>query len=858
MTAADATELAPGGLEVTVYPGNAWTNGRSQRVRTLTELAELATRTNWSPGLFENGERKTKNFLGEDVLGLDVDGGITLERAQEVLREHGLAGALLPTKNHQQEKDRKPACDRFRVILPLSEPITNPGDHSATWNKAAKLFDAAADQAAKDPARYFFRSKTVHVVVDGKPFSVVRAPALEPPQPRPVYRGEAASQGRWARFVETQWSRMYAELARGSGRHEAVHRLVQTLAGLHDGAGQGYPSKEDACMRAVETLVHVGRERRTAEEEVARSWKAGVERPFWPDERPMAEATAGDPRPEPPPIDHDEHSSGSVEAKSEAKPEEPSADKVPGWLREALRKDTYTFQAEDLDVEPASVRCLWGHYIVAGEVNVLTGPGGCGKSSLLTGLALAGATGQAFLGRTTREFQTVIFTTEDAVDDYKRKLHAWKYAYPGTWREATGRIHIIPLKGVPLALVESDYGQVHVAPGVVEALAERTRELVPDGEVLILVETVSRVSGGDETNAGAGMLVVALERLSLLTGGGTPVPVAHVGKENARQRQTDMYAARGGSALADNARSVLVLSRPPKELLEEHGLDETGEPDYLFVLAHAKHNRTPREPDLLLRRESGKHAAYFELWRQHRQPVGLTEETEEDSRARVGEALRQVVRHAIEADGVAAVTSNRLKSDYRERIRKQTGLAKNQIDLAVDQAVRDGWLLRSEPGQGGGKGVLRPGPGPSEKSPGGSRPEVARSRPGEFPGGPDSPSEEVAHALNQTGRVGDFSVATPPKSPGGRPKTSGESGDAGTGHATLRMDLAAPLPHGASTSTPPPDKPAGGGSCSCQVPDCKHPVTPRRPDLLAPGEPYVVAGYCYDHRGLRGAVGGLQ
>jgi RecA-family ATPase len=494
-----------------------------------------------------------------------------------------------------------------------------------------------------------------------------------------------------------------------------------------------------------------------------RGWAAGLKTPSVPAERerPIAHAAAGDPRPEPPPVEQDEYHLRNAEAKSD----EARREKGLGELREALRKDMYTFQAEDLDVEPQPVSCLWGHYIVAGEVNVLTGQGGCGKSSLLTGLALAGATGQAFLGRAVREFQTVIFTTEDAVDDYKRKLHAWKFAYPGTWREATGRIHVVPLKGVPLALIETDYGQVRVVPGVVEALAERTRELVPAGEVLILVETVSRVSGGDETNAGAGMLVVALERLSVLTGGGTPLPVAHVGKENARQRQTDMYAARGASSLPDNARSVLVLSRPSKELLQKHGLDEAGEPDYLFVLAHAKHNRTPKEPDLLLRRESGKHAAYFEPWRQHGRPVGLTEETEEDVRARVGEGLRRVVQRVVDSGG--SVTANRLKEEYADEVRKQTGLAKNRISAAVDSAVQDGWLTRHGAGQGGGKGALTPGPGTSGKSPAGSRPEVARSRPGEFPGGPDAPSEAVAHALNQTGRVGDFLVATPPKSPGG-------------------------------------------------------------------------------------------
>jgi hypothetical protein len=292
-----------------------------------------------------------------------------------------------------------------------------------------------------------------------------------------------------------------------------------------------------------------------------------------------------------------------------------------------------------------------------------------------------------FLGRDTGEFETVIFTTEDGVDDYKRKLHAWKCAYPSAWRDANGRIHIVPLKGVPLALVDSSFGHADVPSGVVEALAGRTRELVPAGEVLILVETVSRVSGGDETNAGAGTLVVALERLSMLTAGGTPVPVAHVGKENARQRQTDMYAARGGSALADNARSVLVLSRPPERVLEKHGLKQGNEPDDLLVLAHAKHNRTPPEPDLLLRRKSGSHAAYFELWGGASKQVPA-EENLADARARMGLRLRDVVRRVSGNGGRRAVTVNMLRDDYREEL----GIPKQRVRIAVDQAIDDGWL----------------------------------------------------------------------------------------------------------------------------------------------------------------------
>jgi len=300
--------VAPPGdrlIEVTTYRDGVWADGEATAVRSFAALVELATRSNWSPGLFEDGHRATKSFRGEDVLGLDVDGGMTLERAVAVLGQNGLAGALLPTKSHQKEKDSKPPCDRFRVILPLSERITDPRDHLATWLAAVKLFDAVADPAAKDAARFFFKSNTVRCITEGNSFQVVRAPPPEPPKPRPDYRGSVPPHERWAKFVDSTMAKMDEQLAAGGGRHEAIHCAVSTLAGLHSGAGSGYPTREDVCSAAVVTLVSAGREQKTAELEVERSWKAGIERPFWPEERAEL-AMLSDPRPEPPPLEQDE------------------------------------------------------------------------------------------------------------------------------------------------------------------------------------------------------------------------------------------------------------------------------------------------------------------------------------------------------------------------------------------------------------------------------------------------------------------------------------------------------------------------------------------------------------------------
>jgi RecA-family ATPase len=499
-------------------------------------------------------------------------------------------------------------------------------------------------------------------------------------------------------------------------------------------------------------------------------------------------------------------------------------------LLATLGSHTHTLTAEDFDREPEPVRCLWGYYIPSGEVSVLNGQGGAGKTSLLTGLAIAGAAGQSFLGRPTLEFSTVIFSTEDGIEAYQRKLHAWRSTYPGIWRQVRGRIHLVNLKGVELRLIETKFGGSQFVPGVVEALASHTRKLVPDGEVLIPIETVSRVSGGDESNGAGSMLIVAMERLALLTKGGTPLPVAHVGKSNSRERVVDMYSSRGASALPDNARSVFVLSRPPEDVLTKAGIAPGDEPDYLFGLFHAKHNYTPKEPDLLLRRENGKHAAFFDPWEAAHRPTGVAGETEEAGRALVGERLREVVRSLLDPDGRDKrefVTANMLRDQYRERL---GGIVKAKVTAEVAKAVADHWLRQGEKrAQGGGYPLFPDDPARHQKSPDGSRPEVARSRPGELDQDSREGPRSRSHPLKgKTAWATSKSVA-PPKSPGSRPgeieEATGAEGEEGGGDLDDPLSRTHPsrVPDGPPDATAAPTASAASTSLACVTAGCVRP-----------------------------------
>lgn len=132
---------------------------------------ELIAKEAWSPSRFTKPRRSKSNFLEAQVIGLDIDEKITL--AEAISKLAGYECIVGTTENHQKVKNagtnaEKPACDRFRVTLPLSEPVYSAGDFVATLEAAASLLGLPFDEQAKDAARWFIPCKNVVHVGKGK------------------------------------------------------------------------------------------------------------------------------------------------------------------------------------------------------------------------------------------------------------------------------------------------------------------------------------------------------------------------------------------------------------------------------------------------------------------------------------------------------------------------------------------------------------------------------------------------------------------------------------------------------------------------------------------------------------------
>jgi hypothetical protein len=115
------------------------------------DILHIITNHDWAPEVWKDGHRREANFLYADLLVLDFDDGVvSLDQAISMFKEY--QHIIGPTKSHKKEKNGK-TCDRFRVVIPFSERITEADKYKATSRFYARKW--SADLAATDAAHQF-------------------------------------------------------------------------------------------------------------------------------------------------------------------------------------------------------------------------------------------------------------------------------------------------------------------------------------------------------------------------------------------------------------------------------------------------------------------------------------------------------------------------------------------------------------------------------------------------------------------------------------------------------------------------------------------------------------------------------
>ena len=113
----------------------------------ISTLCEYA----WSPSIFK-GYRNQSNFQSTDFMVLDIDDGMTIQEAEKLVFNMGVACLCLPSTSHT------PNNHRFRLVFPLLSTIRSKGVFEATMRKLADTFPADPS-CIGDTARFFFGCK---------------------------------------------------------------------------------------------------------------------------------------------------------------------------------------------------------------------------------------------------------------------------------------------------------------------------------------------------------------------------------------------------------------------------------------------------------------------------------------------------------------------------------------------------------------------------------------------------------------------------------------------------------------------------------------------------------------------------
>ncbi len=181
---------------------------------------------------------------------------------------------------------------------------------------------------------------------------------------------------------------------------------------------------------------------------------------------------------------------------------------------------------------------------LAGTVGAIIAPGSTGKSMFALQLAAAVSSARADTLRLGihQHGKVLYINAEDPPDELKRRLHALGGQLNTEARqEVAERLHLSARMGIPTNVMQ---------PAFFEALLRAAT-----GARLVIIDTLSRVHQLDENdNGSAAQLVARLEQVARQTGAGV-LFLHHTSKAAVLSGQGGMaQAARGASALTDNAR----------------------------------------------------------------------------------------------------------------------------------------------------------------------------------------------------------------------------------------------------------------------------------------------------------------
>ncbi len=215
--------------------------------------------------------------------------------------------------------------------------------------------------------------------------------------------------------------------------------------------------------------------------------------------------------------------------------------------------------------EPPELEFIFPGGGLPGTVNLLTSPGGTGKSILALQMSMGICCPDSdLLGLTANQFGKVLYLgLEDPPSVLHQRLHAvGKHLLPSARRGVDAGLKLKGLMGSGFDIMKPEWRRY-----VVDCCDDKTS--------LVVIDTLSRIHILDENSNGQmAQLLTYLEGIAVETN--TAILVLHHSSKSmtVHGRGDEQQAARGASSLVDNARWQAYMSGMTKEEAKFFGVSE--------------------------------------------------------------------------------------------------------------------------------------------------------------------------------------------------------------------------------------------------------------------------------------------
>lgn len=235
--------------------------------------------------------------------------------------------------------------------------------------------------------------------------------------------------------------------------------------------------------------------------------------------------------------------------------------------------------------------------LLAGTVGVVVSPGGVGKSYLMLQAALSVGTGAdvgGVWGSPPVRGRVVYLAAEDPQEVLVRRLYALAPMLDQVAREggAAELVDILPAYGLGITIANQTVGGGVMPSMMWRSLEEHLEQARPR---LLILDTLNRLLGGiSENDSGAMGAVLSIIEQTCRKVGCAVVVVHHTNKASMSSGTgNEQHAARGSSAITDNARWQANLTTMSRDEADRRGIEDEAERRRWVRLDLAKVNYAP-------------------------------------------------------------------------------------------------------------------------------------------------------------------------------------------------------------------------------------------------------------------------